>query len=267
MLNRRIITICAGMIFAAGILTACSRTTAPETITPKETEVQTTAVPEQKEKPSEEVMSEAGADTVKMEAYIQVIDGNDLILADQNGGLYQLDKEMVEIQEELHPGLALDIVYSGILMRNIPAAIPQVESITVAADREDPYGFYRTLLQKIWDTKPELNEGIEFVALDFSDADNMEEYQKYVLEYVMRHIAQCDVRVASEDQLKQEGMLSDEKDSFVDVKGMLISIDDEKRTDDQITFDAEKWVSDTSEAEWDDQTARYENGSWVMDEL
>ncbi len=286
MSGKKAAAICTGMILTAGILTACSRNTTPETIVPKETEVQTSVMQkETEEQMTEQTVTEAGtensteistemvstemtsteaAETVVLEAYIQEIDGKILILADKDGGLYQMDTEGVDIQEELQPGMAVDIVYSGILMRNIPATLPQVESVTVVNDREDPYGFYRTVLQTIWDTKPELNEGIELVALDLSDAENINEDQKYVLEYVMRGIAQCDVRLASDDQLEREGILDDERDQFSGVKGMLISIDDEKRRENQILFDAEKWISDRAEAEWDDQTARYENGTWVF---
>lgn len=285
MSGKKAAAICTGMILTAGILTACSRNTTPETIVPKETEVQTSVMQKETEEQMTEQMTEQtvtetsteisteistemtnteAAETVVLEAFIQEIDGKILILADKDGGLYQMDTEGVNIQEELQPGMAVDIVYSGILMRNIPATLPQVECVTVVNDREDPYGFYRTVLQTIWDTKPELNEGIELVALDLSDAENINENQKYVLEYVMRGIAQCDVRLASDDQLEREGMLDDEKDQFSGVKGMLISIDDEKRREDQILFDAEKWISDRAEAEWDDQTARYENGTWVF---
>ena len=80
----------------------------------------------------------------------------------------------------------------------------------------------------------------------------------------MRTIAQCEVRLVSDDQLEQEGILADDPERSVDVKGMLISIDDEKRSDDQIMYDVEKWVSETAEVEWDDHTARYENGSWTL---
>lgn len=276
MAGKKTAAICTGMILAAGILTACGRGTAPETIVPKETEARITETINtevQTEQRVTEVMTEGiteaiteAVETVVLEAYIQEIDGKILILADKDGGLYQMDTEGVDIQgaEQLQPGMAVDIEYSGILMRNIPATLPQVERVTVVNDREDPYGFYRTVLQTMWDTKPELNEGIEFVALDLSDAENITEDQKYVLEYVMRTIAQCDVRLASDDQLEREGVINDEQDRFTDGKGMLITIDDERRREDQILFDAEKWVSDRQEAEWDDQTAKYENGTWVI---
>lgn len=262
-----------GVIISAAILmTACGRNGAVKTESNAATE-SVKSTQEATERITEAVSIPETEAQVIMETYIQEIDGKILVLADAAGGLYQMDTEGVSLQDEqgspitiedLKTGQAAELLYNGITMRNYPATIPAVTSFTLVQDKRDPYEVYRNILKTIWENNTELNEGIELVALDLTETENMTKDQWGVISYYMRQLCQCEVRLATEDELEADGIIDRERDQFTDIKGMLISLDDEREQGNIIEFEAEKWISDQQEAEYDNGSARYENGSWSV---
>lgn len=75
-----------------------------------------------------------------LNAVIEELEGNLIILTDEQGVSYQIDTENLELKdtkdqvvkiEDLEVGQKVEVVYDGILMRNLPATIPGVISFTV----------------------------------------------------------------------------------------------------------------------------------------
>lgn len=278
--------ICVLSILAGMSLTGCGRradagtsTTVTETgnaqvaePNTQTTEMETEAATETANEVQTEPVTEPES-LVTLEGYIQEIDGKIVVLADAQGGLYQLDTEEAGIKnvqgasvpvEKLQVGQAVDVVFNGITMRNHPATIPMVTSFTIVEDRKDPYGAYREILKSVWEANPEMNTGIELVALDLTDVKNLTTDQWGIISYYMRQLCQCEVRLATEEELEEEGIIDRESEKFVDGNGMLIVLDDQKERDNTISFEAEKWLSDRQEVEFDYGTARYENGTWTV---
>lgn len=222
---------------------------------------------------TETTVSVNAAEETTLEAYIEGIDGKILLLADELGGLYQLDVEGLKLWDEsgkelaaddLAVGMAVDLVFDGITMRNLPATIPGGKSLTVVSGRTDPYAFYLGLLNAVWEDSPELNQGVELVALDLSETKNLKLNQRYVIQYLMSRISLTEVRLATEDELENTGVINEREDRFADGNGMLITIEDDRMKNDEIEFEVEKWVSDTQSVKYDDGLAAFRDGAWKI---
>ena len=122
--------------------------------------------------------------------HLRIIDGagtGSLILAGDQ--VYQLPTEGLEITvagkkgslEDLTNGMMVDVAYSGLVEETIPARISGARSLSVPTSRKsmtrstdgafyDLCSLYLKVLDTLWYDNTELNDDIEYISVDLSDA-------------------------------------------------------------------------------------------------
>ncbi len=133
-------------------------------------------------------------------AKIMQIDGEAVLLAaqeDQAGApvLCSLPLNGIKLTDQqgkgvgaavLAAGMTVDVSYDGTVLETYPAQLANVSGVKITGQGEDMVGFYRGVLQDLYDKDPALNDNISMLAFDLTAAQNLTGAEKEALIWLAR---------------------------------------------------------------------------------
>lgn len=176
--------------------------------------------------------------------------------------LFDADMEPITA-DELRPGMVVEMVWDGTIMESYPGIYSAASVIRVVEQQDDLVGFYRQVLNDLWENDAALNHDVTTLGFDFSGLTNLTEGEQSALKYLVS----CDFGLGlqyvfgSWEELCDEGYIDKENLYWED--GVFLSIIITEEGNDKFTFEAQKWRSGTGAIWFKGCTAaRGDNGQW-----
>lgn len=163
--------------------------------------------------------------------------------------------------EVLQSGVPVEIPFSGQVMESWPAQLGQIRKVRVAGPADDRVGLYRQVIDDLYRDDPGLNEGISLLAIDLAGASDLSGGEKQAVIYLSRDRYGLDTRLATFDELCQEGLINREELRFD--TGLLFTISDVEESEQELRFTAEKWRSGTGALIYSNCAAVCRDGQWT----
>ncbi|MGL5676701.1 MAG: hypothetical protein ACRDDX_09825 [Cellulosilyticaceae bacterium] len=218
--------------------------------------------------PQSVVTTEKVSEEVVTRTVIEVREGDILLAGKEKGELFTvtldtklLDKDGKEIQaSDLQAGQVVEIGYSGIVLEIYPGKMDTPDYIQVIDEGESLVGFYREVLEALYEEDAALNDGITLFAFDLDGVENLSEGEKDGLVYVMSMAHGFGGIRGNFQELCEEGYIDKEKLYFE--QGVLFEIKTTKVKEQSFRFNASKWRSGLGAIGWNDCKATKEKGVW-----
>ena len=160
----------------------------------------------------------------------------------------------------VEPGAIVEVGFDGMILETFPAGFSHPSSLRVLSQSDDLVGLYLEVIDDLYQTDEGLNEGIEIIALDLTDAENLSGAEKSALLYLVGNHAGVETREATCDGLVEEGLIDSQRLSFE--KGLLFSFSDMKFGEQSFTFDVQKWRGGDGAYFFADCEAKKSGGAW-----
>ena len=173
---------------------------------------------------------------------------NDLYVQSAEGVKIYLDGKPAEA-DDLKNGMKAELTYDGTVEETYPAHLGGVKTLSVFSEESnDICGLYLDVLQKLWETDEGLNENINYISADLSEAAGLTEGEKAAVLYRFSMNRQTEVLSLSYHELAEQGYLTELAESgetpmYQWADGVLFSISDKGSTEQTLHFDAQKWRS------------------------
>ncbi|MCM1046561.1 MAG: YobA family protein [Candidatus Gastranaerophilales bacterium] len=199
-----------------------------------------------------------------------------------SGPLIYLDGQPADVSD-LSDGMMVEIAFSGDVMESYPAQIGQIISVSAYSlgTQQNPgggyydlCGLYLQVLDDLWEADAGLNNGVDYVSLDLSEAPgNLTEGEKCAVAWRFAELHQVECLMYSYEELLQEGYLTaPDPENMPNLyqweDGLLFSITAGEETEENyslpvLRFNAEKWRAPLGAYYFYDCTAVWpEFGSW-----
>lgn len=194
-----------------------------------------------------------GAQLPKAEAVlkgkiIQINDKSLLLAGTGASDLYTLssipdvyDDDKPTDSSALKAGQDVEIGYSGAIMESYPAQPSAPSYIKITGQGDDLVGFYKTVLNDLWNVDKGLNSDISIIAFDLSKVTNLDDAEKSALAYVVSGSYGLQGVKGTLDELRERGYI--DRDKLYFENGILFKLELTDVTKDSFTFKAEKWRS------------------------
>ncbi|MBE6883564.1 MAG: hypothetical protein E7487_03050 [Ruminococcaceae bacterium] len=164
-------------------------------------------------------------------------------------------------QEDLKPGMKVQIFYTGGIQETWPAGFTSVEKIAVMEEGTDLLSMYSDVLKEIYICSEGLNKDINLIALDLTKTINLTDAQKSALSYMAWNEFDLDTVLSTSEQLCKQGLINEDELFFEN--GILIEISTEETPGKKsFTFSVSKWRSGLGAVFFEDCSAKYRSGHW-----
>lgn len=116
----------------------------------------------------------------------------------------------------LEDGMELEITYNGTVLESFPGLLGGVTAISAPAEQPggtyyDLCGLYLQVLNDLWDKDSGLNDGVEYISVDLSQAPgDLTEGEKAAIAWRFASDHQAKALQLTAEQLKEEGWLKEE---------------------------------------------------------
>lgn len=217
-----------------------------------------------------------------------IVDGAEtgsLVLAGSNAGdVYTLGVGDIPIyldgkpadSSALEDGMNAQITFSGGIMESWPARLGGVESISVssrgtkgnpAGGYYDLSGLYLQVLEDLWSVDSALNESVDYINLDLSQAPgDLTDGERSAIGWIFAGKHQAEILNLTHKELVEQGYVK-EGEGWENGVAFTITIHEGGQPEifslPAIRFDAMKWRSPLGAYFFDDCTAVWpENGTW-----
>lgn len=130
----------------------------------------------------------------------------------------------------------------------------------------DVVALYRAVFQNLYETDTALNSGIEFIALDLTQAENLSQEQRESLAKLLAEDTGVEVRLSTyKDLLDQQLIVYSEGDSSFTMfeTGILFTLSTEQVEEGRFQFSADKWRSALGAYGYSDCTATLTDDGWI----
>ncbi|HEX2947471.1 MAG TPA: hypothetical protein VHT96_16150 [Clostridia bacterium] len=141
----------------------------------------------------------------------------------------------------LKPGQNVEIGYSGAILESYPAQLGKPIYIKITDQGDDMVGFYKTVLNDLWNVDNGLNSDISVLAFDLSKVTNLNDAEKSALVYVVSGSHSLQGIMGTFDELREQGYI--DKDKLYFETGILFKLELTDVTKNSFSFKAEKWRS------------------------
>lgn len=138
-------------------------------------------------------------------------------------------------------GDIVDIGYNGSVMETYPAQLGEPKFINVVDSKKSLVSFYEKVFLDLWNTDKGLNSDINVIAVDLSKVENLKEYEKNALLYVLWNNLGYETIDKTYEELCSEGYIDTENLYFEN--GILFSVETSDVTESSFKFNASKWRS------------------------
>ncbi len=192
---------------------------------------------------------------------VRVQEGSVLIASEQSG-LISVDRNGVLedwSDEQLVCGDMLYIGFDGAIMESYPARI----SGAVTARTEpgsDLVGLYLEIIADLWEQDDALNSGIDYLAMDLTQAANLSEAEKEAVSWLAATDRELTPLRGSFEELGEQGYIDTENLYFED--GVLFSFTTTDEEETGFRFNAQKWRSGLGALMYNDCKAQLSDGRW-----
>ena len=160
----------------------------------------------------------------------------------------------------LKAGQEVEVGYSGSIMESYPAQLGEPVYLKIIRQGDDLVGFYRSILNDLWNKDIGLNPDIGILAFDLTQIVNLSEAEKSALIYTMSEDYGLTGIAGTFGELSKQGYINKEKLYFEN--GMLIRFELTDMAEDSFTFDVTKWRSGTGAYIFHDCKAEKTDGTW-----
>lgn len=184
---------------------------------------------------------------------------DELITLDAANALVVLSNATSGQLTDLKGGMAVQVSYSGAIKESYPVQVT-ADSINVTAVEDDLVSLYFKMIQEIYEQEPDLNAGIQILAIDGTGIQNLTETEKMALLYELTN--QYGFMTISSDiaTLKAKGYI--EKGTFT--AGIIIKISDTPIKDGQFQFSIQKYKGKDKQLNYADCIATKDGESWNL---
>lgn len=196
------------------------------------------------------------------ENYLLLAGESGLFSFELEGKFYDINGDIVEA-DAFKAGQIINIGFSGIILESSPAIPTGIEYIEIEKQQDDLIGLYLKVISDLWKVDSGLNADIDMIALDLSQASNLESYEKEALRYMMGNEYQLQILIATYDELVEEGLIDDENLYFE--RGLLINLVVKDVKSDAFSFDISKWRSGLGAYFFIDCKAKLTNNGWTYE--
>ncbi|MBP1757904.1 MAG: hypothetical protein H6Q61_153 [Firmicutes bacterium] len=134
-----------------------------------------------------------------------------------------------------------------------------------AVNTPDIVALYRSVLNDLYERDTALNDGIVFIAMDFTRAENLTQEEKDTLAQQFAEDTGLEVRFSTYRDLLDQRLIvySEGTSSFTFFEtGILFTFVTEEVEDGSFEFTADKWRSSLGAYGFSDCTATLRDGSW-----
>lgn len=198
---------------------------------------------------------------------IVTINNNSVLLTSETG-LFSFELEGKFFDEDgviaesdiFKAGQIIDIGFSGIVLESYPAIPREIEYVAIETQKDDLIGLYLKVIEDLWKVDSGLNDDIDMIALDLTQASNLDPYQKEALRYIVGNEYQLQSILATYDELVKEGLIDGENLYFE--RGLLINLVVKDVKSDTFSFDISKWRSGLGAYFFIDCKAKLTNKGW-----
>lgn len=194
----------------------------------------------------------------------------------KNVKIYSQNKQEIKA-DALKPGMCIRLLLQdgSAVMERYPLLISGVQEVHVLEQENDYIGLYLDIIKEIYGRDSALNDGMRVMALDLTQVKNLTDSEKEVVRYLLEPLLEAwqensvgspgtvkcqnpDVILATEEELREKGMLGEDGSYFAE--GILIKIRTIKNRKNSFTFSAEKWCSGLAANGYDDCKASFKEG-------
>lgn len=155
-------------------------------------------------------------------------------------------------------------------MRKINFTFVMILSILLSActNGENPQEhvaeIYSVALDSIIKEDPGLNNGMEYIAIDFTNINDLAEKEKEEILSIIQQAYEVDVMIATLEELKEKGLTNSDTG---ELHGVLLKLDKvEFKLNNEIFFEASKYRSGLG-AIGVEGTIHFKEGKWEIKEL
>jgi hypothetical protein len=196
------------------------------------------------------------------------IDSDTIFVADikNESGLYQVStSNFSEETSNLSVGDIIEIGFDGLIFEIYPGIIANPDYIIFQEKSEDFVGLYHNIIMNLFETDPQLNSDIDFIALDLTKDKNLTSSEKNALIYLLGNTTQIQTRLATYDDLLSENLIVvDNNTGFSELEnGILFKMETSIVEDDKFSFTAEKWRSSLGAYYFNNCNGKKEGGKWT----
>ncbi len=218
--------------------------------------------------PSQAAPAPSQAAAVLTGKLVQIVDGSCLIADSASAELYTvstkidiwgIDNKKTDASA-LKAGQNVEVGYSGQIMESYPAQPYQPSYIKITGQGDDLVGFYKTVLNDLWNQDKGLNPDSGVLALDLTQVTNLTGAEKSALVYIVSNSYGLQGITGTFNELAEQGLIDKENLHFKN--GMLFTVKITGATDNGFTFDVSKWRGGTGAFFFNDCKAVKNDGSW-----
>ena len=200
--------------------------------------------------------------------------GDTLLLCAPDGahdGLCTIDASVLDIYGEdgraltagdLSVGMTVDVSFDGYYLEVWPAILSSPTQIRVTGRSDGLIGLYFQVILDLIEADEGLNNDIEFVSLDLTEAGPLSENQRQALLYLTTCELRCTGLLMTFEQLREEGYIPE--DDLIFENGLLftITLASESFQPSGFSFSASKWRSGEGAYYLNDCSASPSGSGW-----
>lgn len=165
---------------------------------------------------------------------------SDLYTVSGTPAVYDIDNKTADTSA-LKAGQNVEVGYSGAIMESYPAQLGNPVYVRITGQGDDMVGFYKTVLNDLWNVDNGLNSDIGIIAFDLSKVTNLNDAEKSALVYAVSTSYGLQGISGTFDELSEQGYI--DKDKLYFKSGLLFEFKLTDVTEDSFTFDVKKWRS------------------------
>lgn len=177
-----------------------------------------------------------------------------LALEDQQGQALEPD--------QLRPGMRVQIDFDGSVLEIYPCLLSGATALRVTGEFLSLVPFYLDRLDELYQEDEALNSGIEKIALDLSELENISEWEKEAL----RYLAECrwgkETFFSSFQELCDQGEI--DRDRLYYEKGIILSLSAPGEAQDDFALSGGKWRSGLGAIGYHDAKVQWKEGEWTF---
>ncbi|MDW7659891.1 MAG: hypothetical protein SCL54_00555 [Bacillota bacterium] len=194
--------------------------------------------------------------------FLFTTDTSGLIRVGMEGTIYDEDNQETDVSS-LKLGQWIEIGFSGAIMESYPGQLVDIKFIHIVEQQDNMVGFYRMVIDDLWQTDEGLNSDIEYIALDLSQITNLSESEKQALLYLTSGQYELTGLSATYEELVEQGYIDGENLYFED--GLLFTFDIKSTSDKSMKFDVTKWRSGLGAYFFMDCEAKKTKDGWTYE--
>ncbi|MCD4714160.1 MAG: YobA family protein [Clostridiales bacterium] len=194
--------------------------------------------------------------------FLFTTDTSSLIRVGMEGTIYDEDNQETDVSS-LKLGQWIEIGFSGAIMESYPGQLADIKFIHIVEQQDNMVGFYRMVIDDLWQTDEGLNSDIEYIALDLSQITNLSESEKQALLYLTSGQYKLTGLSATYEELVDQGYIDGENLYFED--GLLFTFDIKSTSDTAMKFDVTKWRSGLGAYFFMDCEAKKTKDGWTYE--